>query len=254
MSEHDACAQFLHYTDIASLLHTGMSTYARHIHRELGAPKTDSRSKSEGTPSPSDAEDESRPKLCAVCRTMRRLNCTHVSAKRCARLKPASKRSAPAKHEDSEDDRLESYDFYACGDVFARGTYNELITDASRPRFRGTERGDRRCAELCPMCWTEACWGERGLQRGLRLTVRPPLRLRRQRSLRLGQLKADEKGPRALPNPNEDTTIKRRVRSGQALKKWRVRGLMKGKVQVDLDEDLNVRRIDKKYKRDYDLY
>lgn len=252
MSEDDAYTQFLLYT--APLPHTGMSAYAHHLYRELVAPQNDSRRKSEGSIAPSDAEDESRPKRCAICRSLRRLNCTHVSAKRCARLTPASKRSAPAKPGGTDEDSLESYDFYSCGDVFVRGTCDELITDANRPRFRGAERGDRRCAELCPMCWSEACWGERGLRRGLRLTVRPPLRLRRQRLLRLGRPKPDDKGTRALPNPNEDTTIKRRVRNGQALKKWRIRGLMKGKVPVDLDEDLHVRRADKKYKRDYDLY
>ncbi|KAK8053354.1 hypothetical protein PG996_012655 [Apiospora saccharicola] len=247
MSGQESYDEFMAYR--AALPHTGMSAYARHLHRQLVG-------KPEGAGTPSEASDESRPKLCAVCRSLRRLNCTHVSAKRCARLSPASKRQGrlPSKAEDGDEDQLECYDFYSCGDVFVRGTYDELITDSNRPRFRGKARGDRRCADLCPLCWSEACWGDRGRQRDIRLTVRAPLRLRRQRLVRLGKLKKNEDGAAAPPDPNEDTSIRRRVRSQQELKKWRVRGLMKGKVQVVLDEELHVRRADKRYKGGYDLY
>lgn len=252
MAEHESYDQFLFYR--VALPHTGMSTYAHRLHRQLVA-QNDSGSKPEGAGTPSGAnDDQSRPKLCSVCRSLRRLNCTHVSAKRCARLRPAPKRHHPAPSKPDDGDSLESYDFYACGDIFVRGTYDELITDASRPRFRGEDRGDRRCAELCPMCWSEACWSERGPERSLRLTVRAPLRLRRERLLRLGQLEANEEGTTVPPNPNEDTSIRRRVRKEQELKKWCVRGLMKGKVKVTLDEELHIWHAARKYKRDYDLY
>ncbi|KAK8069959.1 hypothetical protein PG994_006575 [Apiospora phragmitis] len=188
-----------------------------------------------------------------------------MSAKRCARLRPASKRRQPVppkSEEDAEGDSssstLECYDFYACGDVFARGTYDELVTDASRPRFRGADRGDRRCADLCPLCWTEACWGERGLVRGVRMTVRAPLlRLRRQRLIRQGRASGDgasEEGLATPPKQTEDNTLKRRVRKEQELKKWRPRGLMKGHVQIVLDDEFRIQRADRRYRRDEDLY
>lgn len=222
----------------------GMSNYAYNLQRQLVKATNDA--------------TEPRPQLCSICVDLRRINCTHVSAERCASLRRTSKRRrASLDHKDDEEDSaLESYDFYSCGDVFLRGTYDELITDANKPRFRGEERGDRRSTDLCPLCWTEACWGDRGAVRGVRLTVRAPLRLRRARLLRQGKLakKGKKNGEDEAPPANEeDTSIKRRMRGESALKKWRVRGLMRGKVEVAVDRELRIRRVDKLYKRDDDI-
>ncbi|KAK8085677.1 hypothetical protein PG997_006948 [Apiospora hydei] len=235
MSGHESLPGFLPY---GALPDWGMSDYAFKLHRQLLLAQNHNSSsrKSKGAKPNAPGADDSqpRPALCAVCRSLRRLNCTH--------------------NEKDSDESLECYDFYACGDVFARSTYDELITDANRPRFRA-DRGDRRCADLCPLCWTEACWGERGAQRCVRLTVRAPLRLRRQRLIRQGKLKEDgsaQEGTTAL-DPKEDTTIVRRVRADQELKKWRVRGLMKGKVQVVMDEEYRIQRRDRRSRRNYDI-
>ncbi|KAK7943518.1 uncharacterized protein PG986_012631 [Apiospora aurea] len=252
MSGHEYLPGFLPY---GALPDWGMSDYAFKLHRQLLLAQTSSR-KSKGAKSNASGADDGqpRPALCAVCRSLRRLNCTHVSAKRCANLRPASKRKPAAPSKDEHDESLECYDFYACGDIFARGTYDELITDANRPLFRA-DRGDRRCADLCPLCWTEACWGERGAQRCVRLTVRAPLRLRRQRLIRQGKLTEDGSATEgtAAPDPKADTTIVRRVRAGQELKKWRVRGLMKGKVQVVMDEEYRIQRRDRRRTKHYDI-
>ncbi|KAK8044210.1 hypothetical protein PG993_004234 [Apiospora rasikravindrae] len=164
MSGHDSLPGFLPY---GALPDWGMSDYAYRLHGQLLLAQNDSSShapKSQGAKAHTPKDDETpRPKPCSVCRSLRRLNCTHVSAKRAASLRPASKRKpAPPPKPGNEEGALECYDFYACGDVYLRGTYDELITDANRPLFRGEKRGDRRCADLCPLCWTEACWGSGG--------------------------------------------------------------------------------------------
>ncbi|KAK8044209.1 hypothetical protein PG993_004233 [Apiospora rasikravindrae] len=87
--------------------------------------------------------------------------------------------------------------------------------------------------------------------------MRAPLRLRRQRLIRQGKLKEDgsekEGDATAVPDPKEDTTPVRRVRNDQELKKWRVRGLMKGKVQVVMDEEYHIQRRDGRSRRNYDI-
>lgn len=217
----------------------GMSDYAFHLYGQL-LDDTDN--------------DESWAKQCSGCRSLFRLDCTHVNATSCATLPRAPKRQTAAPRPDG----LESYDFYACGHVFLRGSFNELITDARKPRFCGEGRGDQRSADLCPQCWTQACWGNRGPVRGVRLEARAPLRLRRERLLRQRRrLKINKNGARessAPPDPNDDTTIKRRLRKENELKLWRVRGLMKGKVGVFIDEEFHVRRAEHKYKVDGSLY